>query len=204
MRPIAFALLLLAAAPASAEPIFATIENRCVPFVPNAEVFWWSAAPFRFASFWSPEAGCEPTVEIPTTMYERIDNFDGTGGLAIRVSSDMLYPCGHGQWDAGDTWYLLVDMGIDCADYLPPRPPPVVLPPIDPFVPPDLLTPEVEFVPMGTVNGVPPTSEIQPPVITETPPTITNVPEPATLILLGGGLLGLAWRRRVQRRKRAE
>jgi hypothetical protein len=185
MRRIAFVLLLFAAAPVSAEPIFATIENRCVPFVADAEVFWWSAAPFRFASFWSLEAGCEPTIDIPTTMYERIDNFDGAGGFAIRLSSEMLFRCGRGQWDAGDVWYLVVDMGIDCADYSPATPPPIVLPPVDPFVPPDLV---VEFVPPDT-SDMPPSTSV-------TPPPVTTVPEPGTLGLVGAGLWGLVRLRR--------
>jgi PEP-CTERM motif len=197
MRRIAFVLLLLTAAPVSAEPIFATIENRCVPFVANAEVFWWSAAPFRFASFWSLEAGCAPTVDIPTTMYERIDNFDGSGGLAIRLASEMLFRCGRGQWDAGDVWYLIVDMGIDCADYNPATPPPIVLPPETPVVPPDLV---VDFVPPDTSGVLPPTSEIQPMVTTGTPPPVTIVPEPGTLGLLGAGLWGLARLRRLHGR----
>jgi PEP-CTERM motif len=211
MRRFTFVLLLLAATPVSADPILATIENRCVPFVPNAEVFWRSTAHFRFASFWSLEAGCAPTVEIPTTMYKRFDNFDGTGGLLIHVSSDMLYPCGRGQFDAGDTWYLTVDTGIDCADYIPPAPPPIVLPPIVPFAPPDLLTPVVEFIPTDTSNGTGTsesgtvittgitTGNTASTLTTGVPPPVTTAPEPGTLGLVGVGLWGLARLRRSRR-----
>jgi hypothetical protein len=205
MRRLTFMLLLLAPTPVSADPILATIENRCVPFVPNAEVFWQSTAHFRFATFWSLEAGCAPTVEIPTTMYERFDNFDGTGGLLIRVSSDMLYPCGRGQFDAGDTWYLTVDTGIDCADYTPPVPPPIVLPPVVPFAPPDLLTPVVEFISTDP-SGASVTSQIEtvvtittgitagntPAVTTTEMPPVTTAPEPGTLGLVGAGLWALS------------
>jgi hypothetical protein len=211
MRRIVFVVVLvLAALPVSADPIVTTIENRCVRAVPNAEVFWRSTAHFRFASFWSLEAGCEPTVEIPTTMYERFDNFDGTGGLTIRVSSDMLYPCGRGQFDAGDTWYLLVDTGIDCADYIPPAPPPIVLPPVVPFAPPDLLTPIVKFTPTDpstgsstspipdVTNGIT-TGNGGPLDPTDIPPPVTVVPEPGTLGLVATGLWGLARLRRSRR-----
>jgi hypothetical protein len=168
-------------------------------------------AHFRFASFGSLEAGCAPTVEIPTTMYKRFDNFDGTGGLLIHVSSDMLYPCGRGQFDAGDTWYLTVDTGIDCADYIPPAPPPIVLPPIVPFAPPDLLTPVVEFIPTDTSNGTGTsesgtvittgitTGNTAPTLTTGVPPPVTTAPEPGTLGLVGVGLWGLARLRRSRR-----
>jgi hypothetical protein len=181
METIILLLALLWAFPVSADPIFATVENRCVPFAPNATIFWWSTAPFDFASFRSDEAGCDATIDIPTTAFERIDNFNGAGGLAFRVRSDMVFPlCGRAQWDAwpaGDLGnlftvesYLIVDLGVDCV------PTTITLPPVVPFLPPDVLTDTP--LPPGVMS---------PPIFPTEPPSVP-IPEPATLTLLGAGL----------------
>jgi hypothetical protein len=181
MKIIIVLFALLWALPVRADPIFATLENRCVPFASNAEVFWWSTAPFDFASFRSDQAGCDATIDIPTTAFERIDNFNGVGGLAFRVSSDMVFPlCGRAQWDAWPAGelgnlltvesYLIVDLGVDCA------PMTVTLPPVVPFLPPDVLTDTP--LPPGVVS--PPTFPTEPPSV--------PIPEPGTLVLLGAGL----------------
>lgn len=179
-------VLLLVASPLHADPIFATVQNRCVPFQPNTEIFWWSAAPFDFASFWSEQAGCAITLENPRQMFERIENFDGHGGLAFRVSSDMVPDCGRAQWDAGDlrapiSW-LIVDMGADCAPMIVDVP----LAPLVSFLPPDVLTGE----PLPP-NGITPPLTPLVPLTPEVP-----IPEPATFVLLGGGMLMLARRLR--------
>jgi hypothetical protein len=184
--------IVLSSTEASAGPIYPTVTG-CVPFQ-QGRAEWYSPEYFSFASYWDLEAGCEPTVAIPTQMYTRdiLEN----GWYRVTVSSDMLPPCGRGQFDAAAMWdewhtWVIVDTGINCAEYMPPAPPPPEEPPL--FFPPG-------FEPDGPTTLSPPDipqgpSPNGPDTPTDKPDVPTVIPEPASLLLLSSGLGVLLARR---------
>jgi hypothetical protein len=197
----------LTGAAAYAGPIYPTVSG-CVPLQPG-RAEWYSPEYFSFATYWDLEAGCEPTVAIPTQMYTRdiLEN----GWYRVTVSSDMLPPCGRGQFDAASMWdewhtWVIVDTGINCADFLPPAPPPppeeppppppVFPPPSEPDVPTTVLPPDSP--PDSPPGPAPPDGEETPPNVPDVP---TGIPEPASVLLLSSGL-GVALVRRSRRSKR--
>jgi hypothetical protein len=127
---------------------------------------------FRFAAFWDVEAGCEATTSIPVTLHQRFDDFDGTGGLAIRQLESLLPPCGRGQIDwqeyvagsreLGPLGAIVFNTGLNCSEL---------------------------------------SSELIPPYLSPAHPKVSpSIPEPGILTLLGLALGWGSWKDRKNRR----
>ncbi len=178
-------MLVLAATAASAGPIYAT-HTGCIQAQPG-QAEWVSPEYFSFASYWDWEAGCDPTLAIPTQMYtsEWLDN----GWYRVTVTSEMLPLCGRGQFDAAsitDPWHtwLIVDTGVDCDSVFGPEKPKLrlLVESIEPF----FLGPEGE----PEVESLPP-AELPPgPTPEQFPPA--PIPEPSSLVLTAVGAVLLA------------
>jgi hypothetical protein len=159
----------LFAVPARAGPISINFQGGCLTSFPQGGATWISVEHFRFAEFWDFEAGCEATTSIPIARYERVDNFDGTGGLSMRQLETQLPLCGRGQIDwqgyegssgseLGPLGAIVFNTGLNCSEV------------------PQALIPSYLLIPGPEIPS--------------------TIPEPAILALMGSGLAWGAWKRR--------
>jgi hypothetical protein len=124
MTSSTIALCLLLAAPASAGPIFATLDGCVSVNDPRLTTAVWSAVgTFATAAFRDDKAGCAPTIEqgIDGWVYDE-DRLANT--LETRIHPGSLPTCGRVQYDAqvwldgvpvdGTLKALVVDSGVDC------------------------------------------------------------------------------------------
>jgi hypothetical protein len=126
------ALILLLAAPASAGPIFATLDGCVSVNDPRLVTAIWSAVgTFATAAFRDDKAGCAPTIEqgIDGWVYDE-DRLANT--LETRIHPGSLPTCGRVHYDAqvwlegvpvdGTLKALVVDSGVDCGPGFMPTP----------------------------------------------------------------------------------
>jgi PEP-CTERM motif len=161
------------------------LQGQCFQKATMPDLTWTSTGPIGAAlGFSDATFGCQQTLGNPFAL-STVTTGDGTITTVTKASL-ASYCGGHGQFDGYNAdftavYYAFVDFGL-CAEGVPTTLP--GMPPVG--TPPGLPPPGVPLiVPPGIPPIVPPGSSGG-----------SSVPEPASLVLVGGGLLALARRRR--------